>query len=208
MIPFRRTLPALLLTGALVVPAAIAETGPHVDNSQFTLTLPAGFGQFAKQEQTVASPNGPIKQTTWVSKAKDGSAFIVSLSKMPGKILDPKAMMDSGRDSLLKSLNATLENESKKEFEGHPGRSILYSASSPRPIFARTDLVISNDSMFQLIYLGFDQSTRQAPEITNSFGSFEVKESAPAAAKANTTAPAATPAPVQKQADKAKDQNS
>ena len=59
------------------------------------------------------STTGDIETTNWVSKASTGEAVVVTLSRMPGKILDPGKMIATTRDSLLKSLNATLDNEQK-----------------------------------------------------------------------------------------------
>ncbi|HEU5163547.1 MAG TPA: hypothetical protein VFV54_10405 [Thermoanaerobaculia bacterium] len=165
-----------VLASVALVPAAFAQT--PVQQESWSITLPAGFGEFAKQQQTVKSANGDIQQVTYVSKGTGGSAVIVTYGQMTGKILDPTATMNGGRDSLLKSLGAKLENEAAVEIDGKPGLSISYSAEKPRPIFARTDLVVAGPRMYQVIYLGGSAEALASEGTQQMFKSFDVNESA------------------------------
>src|SRR5690348_8100871 len=54
-----------------------------VPASPFAVTLPAGYGEFTRQVQTVPSPEGEIETTSWISKAPTGEAVIVTMSTMP-----------------------------------------------------------------------------------------------------------------------------
>ena len=179
-----------------LVPAVFAQT--PVQQESWSITLPAGFSEFAKQQQTVKSENGDIQQVTYVSKGTAGNAVIVTYGQMSGKILDPAATMNGGRDSLLKSLGARLENEATVEIDGKPGLSISYSAEKPRPIFARTDLVVAGPRMYQVIYLGASADAIVSETTQQMFKSFDVVESAiekaeqDLAAKAEAAAVAAT----------------
>jgi hypothetical protein len=186
-----------LLTVALA-PAGLAQT--PVERDSFRITLPAGFEEFARQQQTVKSATGDIKQVTYVSKGTGGNAVIVTYGQMAGKILDASATMTSGRDSLLKSLGATLMNERQVEIDGKPGLSISYTAEKPRPIFARTDLVVAGPRMYQVIFLGASAEALASEATQRMFASFDVRESAIekaeqelAAAKVTPTAAVATP---------------
>ncbi len=149
-----------------------------VEQDSFSITLPAGFGEFTRQQQTVKSANGDIQQVTFVSKGLAGSAVIVTYGQMTGKILDPTAMMGSGRDSLLKSLGAKLESETQVEIDGKPGLSIVYSAEKPRPIFARTDLVVAGSRMYQVIFLGSSAEAPASESTRQMYSSFDVNEAA------------------------------
>lgn len=167
---------ALTFTAA----GARAEMGETVTTDGFSLQLPAGFSAFAKQEQKVETPSGPVNQVTYVSKLPTGQACIITYGEMSGPILDPKAMMTSGRDSLLKSLGATMESEKEFEAEGNKGMSFVYSASTPRPIFARTDMLVQGARMYQVIYLGFTAEERNSEDVAALFSSFKLTPQAAA----------------------------
>lgn len=171
----RKAVPVVVLTVAVSLPGAFAHAAERFETEAFTVEVPEVLGEFAKQEQTIQDASGPIRQVTWVAKSDDGSACIVAYSEMSGKILDPDAMMKSGRDSLLKSLNATLENERRSDADGAPKLSLNYSAASPRPIFARTDFLVSGQRMYQVIFLGSTPEARQNADVARLFQSFRLK---------------------------------
>lgn len=164
---------AMLLTAALTLPAA-ASAGV-VENEDFAVNLPEGYSDFARQKQTIQSPSGQIDQVTYVSKAADGSAFIVTYGDLSGPITDPDATMDGGRDSLVKSLNATVETESEREIDGAPGRTFQFSSQGATPIFARTDLAVTGPRMYQVIFLGFSEEARQNSNVAQFFDSFDIR---------------------------------
>lgn len=190
----------LMILGALALTPSFAGT---VEKGSFSIAIPDGFSEFARQEQTVKSASGDIKQVTYVSKGTEGDAVIVTYGAMPGPIQDPAAAMAGGRDSLLKSLGATVGSQKDVQIDGHPGMTVEYSATSPRPIFARTDLVVAGARLYQVIYLGATPEAVVSPEVQAMFGSFTLNEEAIASADApkpeapqaaRETAPAATTA--------------
>lgn len=158
---------------------ASAEMGPAVTADGFSLTLPVGFSEFAKQEQVVKTPTGPMNQVTYVSKSPNGEACIVTYGEMSGPILDAKAMMTSGRDGLVKSLGATVEAEKELEINGNKGMTFLYSAAQPRPIFARTDMLVSGSRLYNVIYIGPSAEARANQDVDSLFSSFKLVSAAP-----------------------------
>lgn len=176
----------------LMVSSAWAVT--PVEEESFAVTLPDGFSKFAKKQQTVKSESGDIQQVTFVSTAPDGDAVIVTYGEMSGKILDPQATMKSGRDSLINSLRANLASERELEIDGNPALSISFSAEKPRPIFARTDLVVAGPRMYQVIYLGGTQEDLTSVATEMFFSSFDIDEAAIEAAEARLAAEAAAKA--------------
>jgi hypothetical protein len=161
------------VTLLVLVPASLF-AGP-IDKSSFSIDLPEYFGDFAKQEQKIQAPHGTIVQTTYVAKAPSGEAVIVTYGAMSGRILNPDKMIDSARDSLLKSIKASVDREKKFDANGQPARSVFYSASAPRPLFGRTDFVIDGKRMFQLIYVGSAKEGLDAQATSDMFRSFRVK---------------------------------
>lgn len=168
-----KTTLATLLTAALILPTAASAA--VVENADFAVNLPEGYSEFARQTQTVQSPSGQIDQVTYVSKAADGSAFIVTYGDLSGPITDPEAAMDGGRDSLVKSLNASVESESPREIDGNPGRTFQFSSAGETPIFARTDLAVTGPRMYQVIFLGFSEEARQNNNVSQFFDSFDIR---------------------------------
>jgi hypothetical protein len=171
--------------------AAHVATAQHVEAGVFSISLPEGYAAFTKQEQSVPSPDGEIKATNWISKSPTGEAVVVTMSRMPGKILSPGAMIDSTRDSLLKSLNATLESEKKADTANE---SLLFFRSAGAVFESR--LVVEDDRLFQVLYVGRSDEQRTAPAVTQLFESFSIAKAEapvePAPAAAPVTPPAET----------------
>ncbi|MEO8218256.1 MAG: hypothetical protein ABI718_14340 [Acidobacteriota bacterium] len=186
-----------LLAGMIFPTAAYAQATAAsptarqtVTEEGFTIQFPTTFSKPARQVQTIKSESGPIKQVTFVSKSPEGVACVMAYSELTGDILDPKKMMESGRDSLLKSLNAQIESEKDDDIDGHPGMSFLYSASAPKAIAARTDLLVAGPRMYQLIYITPSVEARQQPSAQECFSGFKVTSVTTAAP---TPEPAAMP---------------
>src|ERR1700747_2097770 len=94
---------AVGLATALLTPLCAAAADFATES--FGITLPPGFADPTKTETTQSG----IVTDTWVSKSPTNEAIVISISKMPAKIADPVKLMDSTRDSLLKSVKGTLE---------------------------------------------------------------------------------------------------
>lgn len=148
---------------------ANAQTAPVV-NDAFTISLPSGYAEFAKQVQTSKAPAGEIETTNWVSKAPTGEAVIVTSSRMPGKILDPQKLITSTRASLLKSLNATLEAEEPRPGE-LPSTRLLFRSDAA---WFRARFTVDDDRLYQLLYVGRSEEQRSAPAVAAMFDSFRV----------------------------------
>lgn len=164
-----------LFAATLLVLIPVSMFAGHIEKTSFTIDMPDYFGEFAKQEQKIQSADGPIIQTTYVAKAPSGEAVIVTYGAMSGKILNPDAMIDSARDSLMKSLKTSVNTENKFQSDGRPARTVFYSASAPRPMFGRTDFVIDGKRMFQVIYVGGAKEGLEAQATNDMFSSFHVK---------------------------------
>jgi hypothetical protein len=181
-------LPVALMVAIVAGPAAAHAQAQPFENDDFSIALPAGFSEFAIQEQTIDSPSGPIVQRTFVSKDETGAAMIVTYGEMPGTILDPEEMISGSRDSLVTSVGAQVESERSLDVDGATGRSILFAASSPTAIFARGDLMVTGPRLFQVIFLGFNQEQRAGDAVSSAFESFEIKPAAEAEAAADAEA--------------------
>ncbi|PYQ59900.1 MAG: hypothetical protein DMF58_09935 [Acidobacteria bacterium] len=131
----------------------------------FSINLSTGFGTFTKQTQT----SGKIETTNWISKSPTGEAVVVTMSKMPGKILDPAKLFASTRDALLKSVKGTLDNEQKLG----PASEVL-SFHSSSGAFLRSRLIASGDRLYQVLYVGHSAEQRENPAIAAMFDSFSI----------------------------------
>ena len=159
------------VTLAAVLLVAAAAGAEQVSNDAFSLTLPTGFGAFTSQTQSTAGKDGKVVETTnWISKSPTGEAIVVTLSKMPGKILNPDQMIQGTRDALLKSLNATVDSEEKIEGETPAARMQFHSANA----FLRSRLVVDNDRLYQLLYVGRSAEQRGSPSVADLFTSFHI----------------------------------
>lgn len=146
-----------------------------VKEDSFAIVLPDGFQKFAKQVQSGK------KVTTYVSKNDKGEIVIVSHALM-APTEDFKAYLAKEKQSLVKSLKATLESEREVEIDGHKGISFNYAIQGARPMFGRTDMVISNPRLYQVIYLSGEQASIGEPNVVSMFSSFNPDEDAIAAA--------------------------
>lgn len=136
----------------------------------FIVALPEGYAPFAAQTQKVDSPEGQIETTNWVSKAPTGEAVVVTMSVMPGPIESPEKMIASTRESLLKSLSATLETEEKREGE-LPSARLLFRTNAA--VF-RSRFVVDKDRFYQLLYVGRSDEQRNQPAVAQMFDSFQI----------------------------------
>jgi hypothetical protein len=151
----------LAIVAALALPGAI-----NAADEPFAINLPAEYAAFSKQVQTLKSAHGNIEATNWVSKAPTGEAIVVTVSKMPGKILNPQKLIDSTRDSLLKSLSATLESQ-----ENLPSARLLFQGNGA---FFRSRFVVGDDRLYQLLYVGRSAEQRSAEAVARIFESFSL----------------------------------
>jgi hypothetical protein len=149
----------VVLTTLLLV-AAMAASAQEAD--PFTVTLPEGYGVFAKQVQSTDSPEGKIETTNWVAKAPTGEAVVVTMSRMPGRILDAGKLIDSMRQSLRKSVGATTESDVN-----------LFRTGAA--VF-RSHYVIDEDRLFQLLYVGRSDEQRNHASVAQLFESFKLAE--------------------------------
>lgn len=169
---------AVLIATVLMLTAgtAVHADDAGIPNDIFNLTVPAGYAAFTKQVQTAKSPEGDIETTNWISKAPTGEAVIVTMSRMPGKILDPQKMIASTRESLLKSLGATLESEEPRAGEPDSSRLLFRSNGA----WFRARFTVMDDRFYQLLYVGRSDEQRQAPAVGQMFESFRIANAAPA----------------------------
>jgi hypothetical protein len=183
-----------LFASLLLAGAAIA--GP-VSTDYFTVNLPDAY---AAPVMSTATQNG-IATSTWIAKAPTGEAVVISVSTMPGKIDDAAKLMDSTRDSLLKSVKGTLDSE--QPLAGPlPGRDLLFKSGTA---FLHSRLIVSGERLYQLLYVGRSQAERDAPAVAQMFGSFTVKTTTVTSTTTSsttsttttttTTAPAPVPPP-------------
>lgn len=140
----------------------------QITNEAFGINLPTGFGAFTKQAQPVGEKK--IETINWISKSPTGEAVVVTVSKLPGKILDPTKMMASTRDGLLKSLNATIESDEKIAGDMPSEHLTFHNAAA----FLRSRLVVNNDRLVQLLYVGRSADQRALPGVAEMFDSFHI----------------------------------
>jgi hypothetical protein len=139
----------------------------EINGDSFRITLPAAFAEPVKSN---TEKNG-IETTTWVSKAPTGEAVVVSVSKMPAKIADPVKLMDSTRDSLLKSVNGTLDSE--QNLTGDiPSRTILFRSGTAA--FLRSRLAVDGDRLYNVLYVARSEDQRGLPSVGQIFDSFKI----------------------------------
>jgi hypothetical protein len=153
----------LVLVAALAAPLAGSD-------DVFQISLPAGYGEFAKKVQNVPSPDGEIETTNWISRSPAGGAVIVTMSRMPGRILDPQKLMTSTRESLLKTLNATLESTEDRQ-STLPSERLYFTNGSA---FFRSRFVVDNDRFYQLLYMTRSADERTSPAVVQLFDSFSI----------------------------------
>ena len=181
----------LVFVATLLVSAGLAQIANAAEAQPFQITLPTGFGAFTNQTQTAKDPSGKdIKVSNWISKSPSGEAVVVSVSKMPAKIDDATKLMDGSRDSLLKSVNGTIDTQ--KTLDGTMP-AIAFDFHSGTAAFLRAKLMVEGDSLYQLLYVGRTADQRANPSVDGLFQSFAINVPTQAAA-ATTTAPATTTA--------------
>ena len=169
------------LTAVATLALTVAAGAATKTTDAFSITLPDGFGDFAAQSQKADSPEGKIDTTNWVSKAPTGEAVVVTISTMPAPITDAAKAMAGMRESLLKSLNATLESEEKVDDRTS---HLVFKGSGA---FLRSKLLVDGARVMQVLYVGRSEEQRNAAGVAELFASFKANEAAPAATEPATT---------------------
>jgi len=156
----------LRLSAAAFLIAGVCNAA-EFNGETFKITLPDGFTAPVK---TSTNKEG-IETTTWLSKMPDtGEAVVISVSKMPTKITDAAKVLDSTRDSLLKSVNGTLESEETLPGE-IPSRRLLFRSGSA---FLRSRLSADGDRLYNVLYVGRSEAQRAVPAVAQIFDSFRI----------------------------------
>ena len=171
---YMNRLTSAALVFALIVPGVLVAATP-IDTGVFKLELPDGFANFTEQSQTSKQEQGVIETTNWVSKSPTGEAVVVTLSRMPGPITQPETLIASTRDSLLKSLKATLETEEKRE-DVWPSERLMFRSENA---FFRSRFVVAGDRFYQLLHVSRSAEQRSAPGVETMFNSFTINVPAP-----------------------------
>lgn len=184
----RRIVTAAAALLCIASAGVVAEAASPVANESFAITLPDGFGEFTSQSQKTKAADGEIETTNWVSKAPTGEAVVVTVSRMPGRILDPQKLMASTRDTLLASLKAQVEKEEKVEGD-LPAMDILFRGQTENPPYLRSKLAVSEDRFYQVLYVGRSEEQRANASVAALFDSFHI-----GAAGTPAATPAAAPA--------------
>ncbi|MGH9458796.1 MAG: hypothetical protein ACRD2J_14280 [Thermoanaerobaculia bacterium] len=157
------------MVAAVIAAVGSAWAGTPVNEASFSMTLPDGFGQFTKQVQK------DKKVTTLVAKSDQKGVVIVSFALMaPTEDLD--AFLARERDSLVKSLKATLASERSVEVDGKEALTFHYMIPAAQPMFGRADLIVADPRMYQVIYVAASEQAVNSAETTQMFSSFNVKE--------------------------------
>lgn len=146
----------------LVAAAAVAAAVP------FAITLPTGFQDFTNQVQKATSPQGVIETSKWIARAPDGQAVIVSISHMPGPILNPDTLIVSTRNALAKSIKANVEREEKIAGSASARRVFMHGNGA----FLRLRLFTTGDRLVQLVYVARSENQRGSAAVDQMFGSF------------------------------------
>jgi hypothetical protein len=173
----------------MVLMVALAAGAAAVTTDLFSVNLPDAY---AAPVMSTATQNG-ISTSTWIAKAPTGEAVVISVSTMPAKIADPSKVIDSTRDSLLKSVKGTLDSE--QPLAGPlPARDLLFRSGTA---FLRSRLIVNGDKLYQLLYVGRTQAERDVPAVGQMFDSFKIVAPVVTSTTTSTTVTTTTtPAPV------------
>jgi hypothetical protein len=180
----RKLLTRSMLLSALLLLVVTTALAAQVAEDEFTIELPMECGEVQKQQQRVDSPSGPIDLVTYLARSEDGAACIVTYSELSGPITDAESTINSGRDSLIQQLNVTVETEREMDVDGYEGRMVRFTTDQPRPIYGRSDFVVADDRLYQVIYIGFSHDARELIEQAGLFSSLSI--SGPAIEEAST----------------------
>ena len=160
-----RLKPLFFLLAVIIAPAAFAQSEP------FTIHLPSGFGEFAKSSQNSQSKDGTIETNTWLSKDPKGGAVVVTVSKLPKKVLAPVKLLDGTRDSLVKSTNSTLDSDDTVS-TNPPTRQITMHSNTA---WVRARLIAKTDTLYQVIFIGRSAEAPNAGPVGQMFEGFQTK---------------------------------
>lgn len=159
---------------ALAALLLVSTTAFAADTTAFTTTLPDGFPGFsAEGAQKAQGMEGTIETRPWISRASNGEAVVVTITKMPQTIQSPHATLGRTRDQLLKVFRSTLEKETSLPGV-RPGSDLVFRSTDGSAFF-RAQLTVINDTIYQVVYFGLSEAQRNAPQVARVFDTFKIK---------------------------------
>jgi hypothetical protein len=147
-------------------------------DGKFVLKFPAGFDNPSFSVKDITTAAGKLKLGQYVSKHPDGRVFIISYNDYPKEYL-MKAhipeLMDTIRESSLRSMQATLERQMDFTFEGGPARTVSFTLKINGVTgYGRLDYYLVSERLYQVIYIGLRKEDRDSKELKSSFKSFQL----------------------------------
>jgi hypothetical protein len=142
------------------------------DDKSFAVLLP---GTPKKQTKEVKTPQGTLTITTWVLEPeKDGPAYLVSYSELPGgpHKLTAEQRLDQARDGAVASTKGKIQSEKKMTLQGHPGRDLLILTKDKQHLHTR--LFVVGARLYQLFVVGTAAQVA-SKDTAKFFDSFKLK---------------------------------
>jgi hypothetical protein len=138
----------------------------------FSILLPAPP---LEQQQTIKSPQGDVKVTTFVlDRKKEKGAYAVSLSEFPLKAIKSgteERRLNNARDGAIASSKGKLKSEKRLTLQGSPGRELLIWVGDMGVI--RTRIYAVKNRLYQVTVTGPGEwVTSKDPE--RFLGSFKI----------------------------------
>ncbi|MBI5777917.1 MAG: hypothetical protein HZA49_00480 [Planctomycetes bacterium] len=159
-------------------PAAPKIAGPEAfvsEKGNFTVTLPPGFPPFTVTGGDSEDQNDIALSYTSEKHGQDACLVMVNSNSIWDG-MDPKTVLDAGRDGGVKSNPGnTLEREVDFKLGGYPGRRIFITQKSGlETYYMRDDIVLVKTRLYQIMYISNKKADLNTPKILAYFNSFRL----------------------------------
>ncbi|HVZ37991.1 MAG TPA: hypothetical protein VHI13_01845 [Candidatus Kapabacteria bacterium] len=147
-------------------------------DGRFSITLPAGYSRPQLQTNSVESDNGTIRVHMYSAISANEGLCLIGYNDFKGATIDSileLRILDGAREGALENMQATLESERTLSLEGHPGRSIRFTArKNEQVMYGRFDYYLVGTRLYQVGFIGSSAASVESQPVASYFGSFKL----------------------------------
>lgn len=147
-------------------------------DGRFSITLPEGYTKPKLETSDVPSEIGKIKLYMYTSMNIVEGVCLVGYSDITGIEMSAdlkEKMLEGAKEGALGQMNATLEGEETISIDGHPGRSLVFTAESEgQTMKGRFDYYMVGSRLYQIGFIALAEDALTSDGIQSYFSSFKL----------------------------------
>ena len=149
------------------------------EEGRFSIVYPGDYPAPNKQVVPVPTEIGNIDMNMYLIDGGE-KAFMTAFADYPAELVedgDPQLMLDMGRDGAISNVSGELLREKDHKVQGHPAKEFYArGVQGGQDVFMRANIIMANERLYQVLYLGFTEDVLDSDEAANYMASFKITE--------------------------------